>query len=364
MNAPTLRVRSIVARGVDVPMKHVLGTSQAALTKAPLVLIDLETEEGVTGRAYVFAYLTAAAPGIASVLGEVLAAVKGERVAPLDLWAKLTKRFTLVGAQGLVRMAMSGFDAACWDALAVAAGHPLASVLGAAPRPIRAYNSNGLGLVSTEALERETGELLEGGFRGVKLRLGHPTLEADVAALRAVRGRLPDGVALMVDYNQALSVAEAVRRGRVLEQEGVYWIEEPVRHDDLRGCAELARALAAPVQIGENFAGPEAMAEALHLRACDFVMPDLGRIGGVTGWMRAAALASAVGVEMSSHLYPELSAHLLAATPTAHWLEYVDWADAILEEPLRVVEGSAVVSDRAGAGLSWNEDAVSRYRFC
>ncbi len=362
MNVPVLTVRSLVARGVEVPMKHVLGTSQAAVRKAPLLLIDLQTEEGVTGRAYLFCYLTAAAPSIASLLGEVLATVKGERVAPVDLWAKLTRRFTLLGVKGIVRMAMSGFDVACWDALAMAAERPLASLLGGTARPIPAYNSNGLGLMPPDALERETEELLEGGFRAVKLRLGHPTLEADVAAVRAVRRRLPEGVALMVDYNQALSVAEAVRRGRALDHEGIYWTEEPIRHDDYRGCAEVARELATPVQIGENFSTPDAMAEALALRACDFVMPDLARIGGVTGWQGAAALASTSGIEMSSHLYPEVSAHLLAITPTRHWLEYVDWADAILAEPLRIVEGSAVVSERPGAGLAWNEEAVDRYR--
>jgi mandelate racemase len=237
-------------------------------------------------------------------------------------------------------------------------------LLGGAARPIPAYNSNGLGLMPPDALERETEELLEGGFRAVKLRLGHPTLEADLAAVRAVRRRLPEGVALMVDYNQALSVAEAVRRGRALDHEGIYWIEEPVRHDDYRGCAEVAREVATPVQIGENFSTPDAMAEALALRACDFVMPDLARIGGVTGWQGAAALASTGGIEMSSHLYPEVSAHLLAITPTRHWLEHVDWADAILAEPLRIVEGNAMISERPGASLAWNEEAVNRYRFC
>lgn len=364
MIAPELTVRSLVARGVEVPMRHVLGTSQEALRKAPLLLIDLETEEGVTGRAYLFCYRSAAAPAIASVLGEVLATVKGERVSPVHLSSKLTRRFTLLGVPGLVRLAMSGFDVACWDALAIAADRPLASLLGGTPRPIPAYNSNGLGLMPTDALERETDELLEGGFRAVKLRLGHPTLEADLAAVRAVHRHLPEGVALMVDYNQALSVAEAVRRGRALDGEGICWIEEPIRHDDHRGCAQVARELATPVQIGENFTSPEAMAEALAQRACDFVMPDLARIGGVTGWQRAAALASASGIEMSSHLYPELSAQLLAVTPTAHWLEYVDWADPILAEPLRIADGNAVSSDGPGAGLAWNEDAVNRYRFC
>jgi mandelate racemase len=261
-------------------------------------------------------------------------------------------------------MALSALDLACWDALAVAAGRPLATLLGGALRPIPAYNSNGLGLMPVAALEREVDELMEGGFRAVKLRLGHPTLEADLAAVRAVRRRLADGVALLIDYNQALTVAEAIRRGRALDQEGVAWIEEPIRHDDYRGCAEIARELSTPVQLGENFCGPEAMATALAVGASDYVMPDVARIGGVTGWLRAAGLAAARRIETSTHLYPELSAHLLAVTPTAHWLEYVDWADAILAEPLRIVDGNAVVPDRPGAGLAWNEDAVSRYRHC
>ena len=164
----------------------------------------------------------------------------------------------------------------------------------------------------------------------------------------------------MVDFNQALSVPEALARGRAIDGEGIAWIEEPIRHDDFRGCADLARALTTPVQIGENFSLPEQMAEAIDAKASDFVMPDLERIGGVTGWRRAASLAAERKLPMSSHLFPETSAHLLAVTPTCHYLEYVDWADAILEEPLRIVGGEAVIPDRPGNGLSWDEKAVKR----
>ena len=362
MNPPRLTVRRIRATGVEGPMKLPLGTSAGTIRSAPLLLIDLETEEGVTGRSYLFCYLSAVAPAIATVLGEVERSVKGERVAPADLWEKLARRFKLIGVQGIVRMAMSGFDVACWDALALAAGKPLVALLGGDRRPIPAYNSNGLGLMAPEAAADEAEKLLEKGFRAVKLRLGHPTLQADLAVLRAVRARLPHGVALMVDFNQALSVAEALRRGRAIDGEGIAWIEEPIRHDDYRGCAELARELATPVQIGENFSLPEQMAVALDAGACDCVMPDLERIGGVTGWQRAASLAAERAVPMSSHLFPEASAHLLAVTPTCHFLEYVDWADAILAEPLAIEEGAAVIPDRPGTGVSWNEKAVERYR--
>jgi len=343
-------------------MTYVLGTSVQALREAPLLLVDLETEEGVTGHAYQFCYLPAAAPAIVTLLEEVLRTIKGDRLEPVALWGKLTRRFMLIGVQGIVRMAMAMFDVACWDALSRAAGMPLARYLGGTIRPVPAYNSCGLGLMAPAAVADEAEKLLTGGFKAVKLRLGYPTAEADLAAVRAVRSRLPAGIELMVDYNQALTVEEAIRRGRMLDGEGVYWIEEPVRHDDYAGCAEIARTLATPVQIGENFSLVHDLDRALAAQSCDFVMPDLERIGGVTGWRRAAETARSSGIRMSSHLYPEVSAHLLTVTPTAHWLEYVDWADAILAEPLQIVDGSAVVSSRPGNGLAWNEGAVRRNR--
>ncbi len=151
-------------------------------------------------------------------------------------------------------------------------------------------------------------------------------------------------------------------RATALASEGAAWLEEPIRHDDIAGNARIAAAGKMPLQIGENFNGVEAMAAALEARACHLVMPDLARIGGVTGWVQAADLAAAHGMPMSSHLFPEVSAHLLAVTPTAHWLEYVDWADAVVREPLKIVDGMAIVPDRPGAGLEWDDAAVERYR--
>jgi mandelate racemase len=356
-------VRAIRATPVEVPLNYVLGTSMGAVRRAPLLLVDLETEEGVTGRAYLFCYVAAAAAGIAGILGEVERLTKGEAVAPAALWDKLARRFTLIGVQGIVRMAMAGFDTACWDALAVAAGLPLARFLGAEPRPIPAYNSCGLGLMDDlGALAAEAEALLQGGFGAVKLRLGYPTLAADIAAVRAVRKRIGGAVKLMVDYNQALSVEDALARGQALDNEDIFWFEEPIRHDDYAGAARLAHALKVPVQIGENFSLPAAMSVALDAGAADYVMPDLERIGGVTGWREAAAIAEARKVPMSSHLFPEVSAHLLAATPTCHFLEYVDWANVLVQEPLVIADGKALVPERPGNGLVWDEQAVKRLR--
>ncbi len=357
-----LTIRAVRAVGVEVPMTYALGTSAAIITTAPLVLLDLETNEGVTGRTYLFCFTRDLVPPVLRMIEAAGVVVTGDKVAPFDLWDKLARRFKLIGVTGIVRMALSAIDVAAWDALAIAAGEPLARLLGAAPRPIPAYNSCGLGLMTPQDVADEAEKLLAGGFRAIKLRLGYPTLAADIAALEAVRKRVGADVAVMVDYNQALTVAQALERGRALDAEGIYWLEEPIRHDDYAGNARLVRELSSPVQIGENFNLITAMEAALGAGAADYVMPDLDRIGGVTGFMQAAALAAARGIEMSSHLFPEVSAHLLAATPTGHWLEYMDWANPILAEPLEIVDGCARTPDRPGNGLVWNPDAVARYR--
>jgi mandelate racemase len=362
LKLPPLTIRALRAVGVEVPMTYALGTSRGTITKAPLLLIDLDTEEGVTGHAYLWCYLRGVMPAIAAVLAVVEETVKGDAVVPLDLWNKLAQRFALIGVQGIVRMAMSGLDMAAWDAAAIAADLPLVAALGAEPRPVVAYNSCGLGLMVPAMVAAEAEKLLAGGFRAVKLRLGYPTLREDLAAVRAARGAIGEDVALMVDYNQALAPDAALERGRALDHENIYWLEEPIRHDDYAGCAALARALKTPIQIGENFSLPAAMEVALAAGAADYVMPDLERIGGVTGWQRAASLAAERGAPMSSHLYPEVSAHLLAATPTCHFLEYVDWADRVVQEPLRIVDGHAVIPDRPGSGVVWDDKAVERHR--
>jgi mandelate racemase len=348
---------------VLVPMRRPLGTSAMTVTHAPLLLLELETEEGVTGHAYLFCYLRGAAPAMAAMVAEVEGVVRGQRVVPLALARLLARHFTLIGQQGIARMAAAGLDVAAWDVLARAAGMPLATLLGGAPRPRPAYDSRGLGLaLSPEAAADEAEAMVaECGFRAVKLRLGRPDAAADRATLREVRRRLPDEVAVFVDFNQALTVREAIARAPWLDGEGAAWVEEPVRHDDVAGCAAVAKVLSAPVQIGENFSYPPDMARAIAAGACDLVMPDLERIGGVSGWVQAAGLAAATGTEMSSHLFPEVSAHLLCATPTAHWLEYVDWAEPLLQNPARVVDGMLTPSSLPGNGLDWDAEAVKAH---
>jgi mandelate racemase len=199
------------------------------------------------------------------LVDDAVAVVRGERIAPAAMAAKLQRRFALLGVTGVARMALSALDMALWDALAVAAGVPLAVLLGGAPRPIRAYNSSGLGLMAPQAVADEAEALLEGGLQAVKLRLGHPTLAEDLA----VAPRRPCAAAGPHRDGRLQPGALAHRGAGPRPRPGVGrpgWLEEPIRHDDWSGNAEIARELRLPLQLGENFNGPQAMLLALQHR--------------------------------------------------------------------------------------------------
>lgn len=356
-----MSLRALRARPVLVPIKRPPVSASGAIPRAALVLFDLETDEGVTGRSYGFGFAPWTLAPIAGCAQGLFEMIKGDPLAPFDLEAKLRRQLTLLDPNGLVGLALAGLDMAAWDALAQARGVPLVTLLGGAPRAIPAYNSTGLWIQPVATLADEAEALLGEGFSAVKLRLGRGDLAQDLAAVRAVKQRIGDRATLMCDFNQRLTVSEALRYARALDGEGLHWIEEPVRHDDYEGYARIAAEAATPIQTGENLVDTFDMARAIALRSLDFVMPDVQRIGGVTGWLRAAALAHAHGIEMSSHLFPEFSVHLLGVTPTCHWLEYMDWAAPVLQEPLAVKEGVARIPDRPGAGIRWDEAAVARY---
>jgi mandelate racemase len=186
-------------------------------------------------------------------------------------------------------------------------------------------------------------------------------VQEDLAVVRAMRQAAGPAMSVMVDYNQSLSPAEAVRRLRALDDEGLAWVEEPTLAHDYAGNALVAREARTPIQCGENWWGTLDLRHAIDARASDFVMPDVMKIGGVTGWLRAAAIAHSHGIDMSNHLFPELSARLLCCTPTAHWLEYVDWWSPILSQPLQIDKGMTRAGTEAGSGVEWDEDAVRRY---
>jgi mandelate racemase len=358
-----LTLERVDVRPVVVSLSRPVVSRVGVYEQWSLILIDLVTTEGVVGRSYLAPYLQQAVRYIVPALQDLADASKGRALAPLDAFAAGRKALGLVGLEGVTLIAIAGLDMAAWDALAKAAGLPLAVYLGGSLAPVPAYHSGGLWLTPLASLAKEAAELVaEGGFGALKLRLGRERLADDLEAIGAVREVLGGDGRIMTDFNQGLSFGDALRRCHGLDDQGLYWFEEPIAYDDFAGCARLARQLKTPVMLGENFYGPRSLHAAIAAGACDYVMPDLMRIGGVTGWLRAAAIAGAAGIEMSSHLYPELSAHLLRVAESGHWLEWQDWAHPILAEPFRLEDGHLIIPEVPGNGLAWDEAAVRRYQ--
>ncbi len=360
MQVESLTFKSLRARPVVLKLKRPVVARIATIKEWPLVLIDLQTEEGIVGRSYLEPYVVKAMRYLIAALHDLGDMLEGRRIAPFELYDAARKSLQFVGYEGLSLIAVSGLDMAAWDALAKAAGAPLCVLLGGSVGPVKSYNSNGLWLRQPEAVAAEAIELRdEGGFTGLKLRLGRERVRDDLATIAAVRNAVGDDMHLMVDFNQGLDLAEALQRCHRIDDLGLAWIEEPIVYDNLDGFAQLAAELKTPIQIGENFYGPRELHKALQKKACDLVMPDFMRIGGVTGWIRAAAIAGAAGVPMSTHLYPEVAAHVMRVTETAHWLEWQDWADPILRKPYDIKDGLLHIPDVPGVGLEWDEDAVA-----
>ncbi|AOK28263.1 MULTISPECIES: enolase C-terminal domain-like protein [Burkholderia] len=355
-----LTFRELTVTAVRLPMSNPIRTASGLIADAPFVLIDLHTEQGVTGHAYLFVFTPLVLKPLSTLIASFGELLQGKQLIALDTRDLLESHFHLVGNTGLVSMAVAGVEMALWDAHARALGVPLSRALGGAPQPIPAYSS--IGMLGVDASCRLAEQSLERGFRAMKIKLGHISLEQDLEVVAAVKSVLGTKSMLCVDYNQGLTVDEAIRRCRALDSFGLGWIEEPTRQDDYAGHARIARETITPIQMGENCFGTNELGKCIAAGASDLLMFDLMKIGGVSRWMQGAALADAASLSVSTHNYQEFSAHLMAVTPTAHWLQYYDYADLVLAEPMRIVDGNAMPNDTPGSGVEWDQSALARYR--
>ena len=353
------KIKAVTVRAVCVPMATPHKTASGEISESPLVLTDITIDNGIVGHSMVFTYTRAALTPTADLVRNMQTFVEGRLLAPKVIENDMSKRFRLLGTQGLVGMALAAIDMALWDALARCCNLPLAQLLGAQGGKMPAYGGVGYDGVKGSAQAAEA--WVEQGFKGVKAKIGYPTVGDDIDVVSAIRRAVGDDITIMVDYNQCLSPVEAVQRIKALEKEGLAWVEEPTLAHDYKGHAFISRETSTPIQCGENWWGAQDMQHAIDAKASDYMMLDVMKIGGVTGWMRAAALAQTHGIMLSSHLWPEVSTHLLCVTPTAHWLEYIDWWNPILQQPLQINNGEACIEENSGSGVEWNEEAVKKY---
>jgi mandelate racemase len=358
MSKNTPVITAVKARAVVTPMARPVKNAFGVIDVAPLLLIDVATDQGITGRSYLFTYSKVTLKPFVHLVEEIGRDLIGKPVVPFDLMAAMDAKFRLLGWQGLVGMAVAGLDMAFWDILGQAAGKPVVELLGGSAKPIRCYDS--YGAVEADTDEKALRRSLDQGFRGIKIKGGDGDAANDERRVKGLRKLLGEDIALMLDFNQSLDPREAKRRIARLEPYDLTWIEEPVPQENLSGHAEVREFSAIPIQAGENWWFPRGFAEAIAAGASDFIMPDLMKVGGITGWLNVAGQADAASIPTSSHILPEASAHVLAVTPTAHWLEVLDFAAAILADPIKIVDGT-LTARGPGLGLAWNETAIAKF---
>jgi L-alanine-DL-glutamate epimerase-like enolase superfamily enzyme len=326
------------------------------------IVVEVHTDEGIFGQCHLSASKgSQVTPAIFEELRPLL--IGEDPLYPKRIRQKLWDGTQYFGVTGISTFGISTVDYCLWDIVGKAYNQPLYKILGAVRDRVPAYAMVGWLNYDRERLYRECATAVERGFRGVKIKVGAPTLEEDVwrieTALKATGGRVP----VMVDANQVFDTHEALRRGRVYQEMGVYWYEEPLRPWNKAGYAELATELTVPIATGENEYTKYAIRDLLQQRAVDIVQPDARRTGGVTEIMEIAAMCDAFNVKLASHGGWERNVQLWCAMPNGIFLEAGGVTEStIYEEPVRIVDGEVVCPQGPGFGLVIRKDYIEKYR--
>ena len=336
----------------------VLTGRQKPMTEVALLFAEVQTADGHQGLGFSYAK-RAGGPGQFAHAKEVAPVLIGEDPSDIArLWNKLCWAGASVGRSGLATQALGAFDVALYDLKARRAGLPLAKLLGSWRESVACYNTSG-GFLHTplEQLLVNAQASVERGIGGIKLKVGQPDRALDIRRVEAVRQQLGDGVALMVDANQQWDRPTAQRMCRVFEDFNLVWIEEPLDAYDHEGHAALAAAFDTPIATGEMLTSAAEHAELIRHRAADILMPDAPRVGGITPFLKIAAMAEAAGLALAPHFAMELHVHLAAALPAEPWVEHFDWLEPLFNERLQIRDGRMLVPTRPGLGLSLSEQA-------
>ncbi|WP_328725791.1 L-talarate/galactarate dehydratase [Streptomyces sp. NBC_00259] len=336
----------------------VLTGRQKPMTEVAFLFVELATEAGHQGIGFSYSK-RAGGPGQFAHAQEIAPNLIGEDPSDIGrLWTKLVWAGASVGRSGLATQAVAAFDIALWDLKAKRAGLPLAKLLGAHRDSVRCYNTSGgfLHTPTEEVLENATASLAS-GISGLKIKVGHPDGKQDLRRLTAVREHVGDDVPLMVDANQQWDRPTAQRMGRALEEFGLVWIEEPLDAYDAQGHAALAASLDTPVATGEMLASVAEHWELIRTGAADIIQPDAPRIGGITQFLKLAALADHHQLQLAPHFAMEIHLHLAAAYPSEPWVEHFDWLEPLFNERLHISDGRMHVPSRPGLGITLSDQA-------
>jgi L-alanine-DL-glutamate epimerase-like enolase superfamily enzyme len=358
------RITSAKAFLVDVPVETTRTDAVQAFLKQETLFVELVTDDGASGLGYSYTIGTGGTAVLALLRDYLLPRLVGQDATMVEaVWRDLffATRATAVGA--ITSLALAAVDTALWDRRAQAAGLPLAVLAGGAKDRIPLYDTEvGWLHLPIEEVAAGAKDAVSRGLHGVKVKIGKPSADEDAERLLAVRAAIGPDKALMVDANQSMTSAEAIRRSPALERAGVLWFEEPLPADDVSGHERLARATHIPVAVGESMYSIGQFAEYLARGAAGIVQADVARVGGVTPWLKIAHLAEAHNVQVAPHFLMELHVSLCGAVPNSLFLEYIPQLRAITRTELRVEDGCALMPQVPGLGIDWDRDAMDDMR--
>jgi L-talarate/galactarate dehydratase len=359
-----MKITHVTTRVLSTPADNPLVVGLPAPTDTrEFVTLELGTDDGLVGLGLTFfgGALTPALKTAVDALGRLVIGDDPTQVEAIA--AKLRRAAGSAGPGGIFTLALSAIDIACWDLKGKALGRSVCALLGGRRDRVATYASGALMRPHPVSYLAEAGpRLMKMGFRQMKMQCGsEPTVAASVERVRVMREAIGPEVDLMCDINQLWSVHHAIDVGRQVEPYHLYWLEDPVAHDDFAGLARVADALPTPIAAGEYHYGIVPFRHLLEARSIDIVMIDLLRVGGITQWMKVAGMAEAFNLPVVSHLIPEIHVHLVAAIPNGLTVEYMPWTLRLYEESPALDGGQLVVPDKPGLGLAFDQAAIKRY---
>jgi len=324
-------------------------------------IVRITDADGVVGTGYSYTIGTGGHSVMALLERTLGPAIIGEDANDIEkIWKKLLflTHATTVGA--ITAIAMAAIDTALWDLKARRASLPVHKLIGGAQERIKLYTTEGGWLhLEESALVEDALRAKEAGFGGCKLKVGRPIHE-DVRRIGKVREAVGAGFEIFTDANQAFAVDEAIRRARAYEGLDLGWLEEPLPADDIAGHKRLVEHTSIPIAVGESLYSHLHFREYLEQHAASVVQVDVGRIGGITPWLKVAHLAECFNTPVCPHFLMELHVALCAAVPNARWVEYIPQLEDLTTEGMRIEGGYAVPSDAPGLGIAWDFEAIAR----
>ena len=360
-----MKITAIDTAIIEIPLPKTLKTAIHVIRSICGILVTVETDEGIRGESYQFTLGPEKTRVIQEMISSLATLLIGADPRNTEKnWAGLWGNINFFGHKGITVFAISALDTACWDIKGKAVEQPLYRFLGGYCDMVPVYASGGLWLSqSKEELVEEAGSFVQQGFQAMKMRIGSPNPKQDLERVRAVREAIGPDVELMVDANQGLSVQHAIRLGRKLEPYDICWFEEPVPAYDIQANAEVRAALPGlPIALGETEYTLYGFRDVVGSKTADILMPDLGRVGGISEFLKVSHLAQAHSITISPHIFSEQSIQVLGALSNGGYLEYVPWFSELYNERLEIVDGKARVPERPGIGFTFDRKFIERHR--